>query len=107
YVGAMELAPIFRSRGFTVKCVLRSTMEGAFEGLEGAALYRTDRGRLRGTVSAEAADFCRHDCDRRAAERPVYILVSRYATAVARQSRGQPAPDLLSLACQPLLGYPG
>jgi len=33
-----------RSRGFTVKCVLRSTMEGAFEGLEGAALYRTDRG---------------------------------------------------------------
>jgi len=44
YVEAMELAQILRSRGFTVKCVLRSTMEGAFEGLEGAALYRTDRG---------------------------------------------------------------
>ena len=44
YVDAMELAQTLRSRGFTVKCVLRSTMEGAFEGLEGAALYRTDRG---------------------------------------------------------------
>ena len=44
YVDAMELAQTLRTRGFTVKCVLRSTMEGAFEGLEGAALYRTDRG---------------------------------------------------------------
>ena len=44
YVDAMELAQSLRARGFTVKCVLRSTMEGAFEGMEGAALYRTESG---------------------------------------------------------------
>jgi hypothetical protein len=30
--------------GFRVRCVLRSHFEGLFEGLAGAALYRTDRG---------------------------------------------------------------
>ena len=44
YVDALELAQTLRNRGFTVKCVLRSKMEGTFEGMEGAALYRTDRG---------------------------------------------------------------
>ena|SRR5713101_8155417 len=41
---SVKLALQFNCPGFTVKCVLRSTMEGTFEGLEGAALYRTDRG---------------------------------------------------------------
>lgn len=41
---AMNLAERLRNQNISPKCVLRSTMEGLFEELEGAALYRTDRG---------------------------------------------------------------
>jgi hypothetical protein len=44
YIDANELAKALVARGFVVKCVLRSKMEGLFEGMSGAALYRTDRG---------------------------------------------------------------
>lgn len=44
YSMAMGLAQTLRARDFTIKCVLRSKEEGLFEGLEGAALFRTNRG---------------------------------------------------------------
>jgi hypothetical protein len=44
YSMAMELAQTLRAGDFTIKCVLRSKQEGLFEGLEGAALFRTNRG---------------------------------------------------------------
>jgi hypothetical protein len=40
----MALAQTLRNQGFTVKCVLQSKMIGLFEGEQGAALYRTNRG---------------------------------------------------------------
>jgi hypothetical protein len=44
YSMAMELAQVLRDGDFTIKCVLRSKQEGLFEGLAGAALFRTNRG---------------------------------------------------------------
>jgi hypothetical protein len=44
YSMAMELAQTLRAGDFTINCVLRSKEEGLFEGLEGAALFRTNRG---------------------------------------------------------------
>jgi hypothetical protein len=44
YAFALELSQALQRGGFVVKCVLRSHWENAFEGLAGAALYRTDRG---------------------------------------------------------------
>src|SRR5258705_7565564 len=44
YSKAMELAETLRAGDFIIKCVLRSKQEGLFEGLEGAALFRTNRG---------------------------------------------------------------
>ncbi|HEX3227689.1 MAG TPA: hypothetical protein VHQ95_01920 [Pyrinomonadaceae bacterium] len=44
YSTAMELAQTPRARDFTIKCVLHSKQEASFEGLEGAALFRTNRG---------------------------------------------------------------
>jgi len=44
YSMAMELAETLQAEGFIIKCMLRSKMEGEFEGQDGAALFRTDRG---------------------------------------------------------------
>jgi hypothetical protein len=44
YSMAMELAETLQAEGFIIKCMLRSKMEGAFEGQYGAALFRTNRG---------------------------------------------------------------
>src|SRR2546428_1353827 len=44
YSMAMELAQTLQAKGFTIKCVLTSKMGGFFEELEGAALFRTNRG---------------------------------------------------------------
>ena len=44
YEPARALSEHLERGGFRVRCVLRSHMEGLFEGLVGAALYRTDRG---------------------------------------------------------------
>ncbi|MBO0859970.1 MAG: hypothetical protein J2P21_16185 [Chloracidobacterium sp.] len=44
YSMAMELAQTLQARGFIIKCVLTSKMGGSFEELEGAALFRTNRG---------------------------------------------------------------
>ena len=44
YSMAMELAKTLQAEGFIIKCMLRSKMEGAFEGQDGAALFRTNRG---------------------------------------------------------------
>ena len=41
---ALELSQDLQHGGFVVRCILRSRWEGLFEGLIGAALYRTDRG---------------------------------------------------------------
>lgn len=41
---ALELSQDLQRGGFAVRCILRSHWEGLFEGLVGAALYRTDRG---------------------------------------------------------------
>jgi hypothetical protein len=43
YSMAMELAQMLQDKGFTIKCVLLSKMEGFFEELEGAALFGTTR----------------------------------------------------------------
>lgn len=44
YPDAMALAETLRNHGFIVKCVVPSKMIGLFEGEQGAALYRTNRG---------------------------------------------------------------
>jgi len=44
YTMAMELATKLQAEDFIIKCVLRSKKEGMFEGLDGAALIRTNRG---------------------------------------------------------------
>jgi len=44
YSMAMELAKTLQAEGFIIKCMLRSKMEGEFEGQDGAALFRTNRG---------------------------------------------------------------
>jgi hypothetical protein len=44
YGPARALSEHLERGGFRVKCMLRSHMEGLFEGLVGAALYRTNRG---------------------------------------------------------------
>jgi hypothetical protein len=44
YSMAMELAQTLQSKGFTINCILLSKMGGFFEELEGAALFRTNRG---------------------------------------------------------------
>ncbi|SRR6266566_3946369 len=44
YADAVDLVRTLSSRGFVVKCILSSKMEGLFAGQEGAALYRTNRG---------------------------------------------------------------
>jgi len=44
YSMAMELAQTLQARGFIIKCVVTSKMGGFFEELEGAALFRTNRG---------------------------------------------------------------
>ncbi len=44
FAPALELSQDLQRGGFVVRCILRSRLEGLFEGLTGAALYRTDRG---------------------------------------------------------------
>jgi hypothetical protein len=44
YADAMDLAERLNSHGFIVECVLQSKMIDIFEGQEGAALFKTDRG---------------------------------------------------------------
>jgi len=44
YSMAMDLAETLQAEGFIIKCMLRSKLEGEFEGQDGAALFRTDRG---------------------------------------------------------------
>ncbi|HUM04311.1 MAG TPA: hypothetical protein VLT90_02550 [Terriglobales bacterium] len=41
---AMELGRTLSDHGFTIRCVLTSKLGSLFKNLEGAALYRTDRG---------------------------------------------------------------
>jgi hypothetical protein len=44
YDDAVELARTLNEHGFTIKCLLTSKMGGLFNGLDGAALYRTTDG---------------------------------------------------------------
>jgi hypothetical protein len=44
YPDAMALSQVLKKNGIAVKCILLSKMDNAFEGMEGAALYRTDHG---------------------------------------------------------------
>jgi len=44
YSMAMELAKTLQAEGFIIECMLRSKMGSMFEGQDGAALFRTDRG---------------------------------------------------------------
>jgi hypothetical protein len=44
YPDAKALSDTLSKHGILVKCVLMSKMDGTFEGQEGAAVYRTDRG---------------------------------------------------------------
>lgn len=44
YPDAIVLSESLSKNGIAVKCMLGSTMDGTFEGQEGAAVYRTDHG---------------------------------------------------------------
>jgi hypothetical protein len=44
YADATALSETLKGHGILVKCILLSKMDGMFEGLSGAALYRTDSG---------------------------------------------------------------
>jgi hypothetical protein len=72
YIEAMELARVLRGRGFTVKCVLQSKMIGFFEGENGAALYRTDRGDFEGLFLPEAQTFAVRPIETRTDGRYIY-----------------------------------
>jgi hypothetical protein len=57
YGQAFELAEELQRGGIRVRCVLRSHKEGAFEGLVGAALYRTDGGDFEALFLSPPATF--------------------------------------------------
>jgi len=58
YRPAMLLAErVLLTRGVTLRCVLRSTMENTFEKQVGAALYRTDRGDFEALFLSEFLSF--------------------------------------------------
>jgi hypothetical protein len=44
YPDATALSQVLSKHRITVKCILRSTMDGTFDEQEGAAVYRTDHG---------------------------------------------------------------
>jgi hypothetical protein len=44
YPDAIALSGILERNKISVRCILLSKMEGTFDGLEGAVLYRTDQG---------------------------------------------------------------
>ena len=44
YSEAMELGSTLGEHGFAIRCILVSKLSGLFKAVEGAALYRTDRG---------------------------------------------------------------
>jgi hypothetical protein len=44
YPDAMALSETLSRHGIPVKCILLSEMDGTFDGLSGAAIYRTDSG---------------------------------------------------------------
>jgi hypothetical protein len=44
YPDAIALSRILERNKISVRCILLSKMEGTFDGLEGAVLYRTDQG---------------------------------------------------------------
>jgi hypothetical protein len=44
YPDAIVLSEVLERNRISVRCILLSKMDGTFDGLEGAALYRTDRG---------------------------------------------------------------
>lgn len=44
YTDAIELGRVLSDHGFTIRCILTSKMGALFDGLEGAALYRTNFG---------------------------------------------------------------
>jgi hypothetical protein len=44
YPDAIALSGILEKNRISVRCILLSTMDGTFDGQEGAALYRTDHG---------------------------------------------------------------
>ena len=56
---ALELSRDLQRGGFVVRCFLRSRFEGLFEGLAGAALFRTDRGDFEALLLAAPSTFDR------------------------------------------------
>ena len=57
YAEAVDLARTLKPRGFVVKCILSSKMEGLFAGQEGAALYRTNRGDFEALFLPKSQNF--------------------------------------------------
>jgi hypothetical protein len=57
FADALDLARTLGSRGFVVKCILSSKMEGLFAGQEGAALYRTNRGDFEALFLPKSQNF--------------------------------------------------
>src|SRR5256885_2134815 len=70
YADAVDLVRTLSSRGFAVKCILSSKMEGLFAGQEGAALYRTNRGDFETLFLSKSQNFmrCRLSSDERQAD---------------------------------------
>lgn len=59
YLDAVELARTLADDGFIVMCIAPSKMTGMFEGLKGAALYRTDRGAFEALFLPKPQNFDR------------------------------------------------
>jgi hypothetical protein len=57
YADAMELAQTLSEHGFIIKCVLGSKMDRLFEGMKGAALFRTNRGDFEALFLPKAQTF--------------------------------------------------
>jgi hypothetical protein len=73
YAPALELSQDIQRGGFVVRCILRSRWEGLFEGLTGAALYRTNRGDFEALFLAAPNTFDQLAInERREGERWVY-----------------------------------
>jgi hypothetical protein len=72
YPDAMALAETLRNHGFIVKCVLQSKMVGLFEGEQGAALYRTNRGDFEGLFLPKSQIFAVRPIEKRHKGRYIY-----------------------------------
>jgi hypothetical protein len=98
YDDAVELARTLNEHGFTIKCLLSSKMGGLFNGLEGAALYRTTDGDFDALFLPKPKTFA----DLKIIERP---LKKGFVYSFAGKPRPWPANRFESLRRQYFLKH--